>query len=54
MAGLRVRVGGVWVSVEAKPGRIELVAEDVEGAREAVNELARAVGAVIGRMRAAQ
>jgi len=54
MTGLRVRVGGVWVSVEARPGRIELVAEDTEGAKEAVEKLSRTVKAVIREVRAAQ
>ncbi|RLE83799.1 MAG: hypothetical protein DRJ96_05690 [Thermoprotei archaeon] len=54
MTGLRVRVGGVWVSVEARPGRIELVAEDTEGAKEAVEKMSKTVKAVIREVKAAQ
>ncbi len=43
ITGLRVRVGGVWVNIEAKPEKLELTCEGVEGAEEALDKLERRI-----------
>ncbi|MCX8181098.1 MAG: hypothetical protein N3E41_06970 [Thermofilaceae archaeon] len=45
--GLRVRVGNVWVNVEVDPDALQLSAESVEGADEAVDKLSRELQTLI-------
>jgi len=47
LTGLRVRSAGLWVNVEAWPYGIELAAEAVDGADEAVRELAESIKGIV-------
>jgi len=53
LTGLRVRVGALWVDVEALPHGIELVAEATEGVDEALRELAESVRGIVREQRGA-
>lgn len=46
ITGLRVKVGNVWISVEAKPDKLELTCESSDGSEEALEKLERRIAAL--------